>query len=1010
MQKLVLTLLLLCIPSLRAATPDELVAQGRLDLELRRTEAAHAKFAQALQQSPTHQHALFFHAATLLALAPNDPQVALALDQLQIGRTNLSTFEWRFSLPMDESDKIIFPKIGTAQLVADTIHDSIVPRLLQASEHLQKLSSSFLVSLSSNETKKGAVTIDYADTQTLRAGLLAVASLGTWLSASSFDVNFAALTHAFTNRAMTAESFLKQYPSFLQVSASSRVQSAREHFIAAIDQYNAASDALRARPAGLERLFMLDQDGRADEVAFRETLEDVRRSLLRSVVLRHHTNITVRASRFFAGQLGLRDFLPVFVGDEMEALSISPHGVVEGDLGLLEDPVADITGLDIAPRLVIEHGVNLGVKIEIAGESGVEHYVLASPDLQRWEPLMASQFGFMAPLRVRPSGGFASLMLAAPEKRIFLRAVRNTYIALAPVQVAPTSLNNKTLYFTPAGATTRPVTFAPVGNDYTIPQVVGPPVFGTYSYSASSNNNWRATLALNELAPEHGARNVAILHFSTETAGTYELTRTPAVGGQSTKEVGTFGMIEPKPFPLTLTGNRLTIYTAAGSEWFDLASDSTFTGEVRGSSGTYFVQSLPNGRVKVILDFASPPTMANDEYDLTLMATMDAAGSFSGSLKLEGQPLAVTGAFNILTPEPQTAALAGKRLNMFSAQGGEAIEFGANTFNAEVGGMGTYTVQDLSSGRLRVIMDFTAPASFASDEYNLVLNFTNEAAGTFIGNLRYEGADHPVTGSYTLESKAGPLTVKGSAVSLAFIDGGTELLTFFSGAAFTSDFTPGAGGTYIETSATALGVTVTINYDTPPPASNDRATIILVKTRDSGGTFTGSANYEGIEQPLSGTWSSNTAATPPPPPPDPPTSAFTLINSKIQVQYNGAGQELFELHNGGTFKSDFLPGGGGTYSQVNVASNELRVLLNYDTPTAHANDSATIVFTQASATGGTIFRTGMYSGDAFTLTGSWSFVGLLQDNNVAPGGGAPPASSGSGGPIGSIRPPFEPQN
>ncbi|HYE31808.1 MAG TPA: hypothetical protein VEH27_10285 [Methylomirabilota bacterium] len=229
---------------------------------------------------------------------------------------------------------------------------------------------------------------------------------------------------------------------------------------------------------------------------------------------------------------------------------------------------------------------------------------------------------------------------------------------------APGSVQNQTFFFTPAGAATRSIVFSPSGNTYTIQSEGATAESGTYSYNVSSNNQNQATLSLSQTSPNAGEQSVVVLNFQSGNSGTYQLTRTPAGGGQSTTESGSFGTTNPgdnnnqnptnqptnnpntnqptntnqNPTQLTVVGRNVQVqYNGGGQELFGFQQGGTFTSDFQpGAGGTYTEQASGTSAVTVNLDYNTPTAAANDTATLILTRTSDNGGTFTGNATYEG--------------------------------------------------------------------------------------------------------------------------------------------------------------------------------------------------------------------------------------------------------------------------------------------------------------------------------------------------------------------------------------
>ncbi len=138
----------------------------------------------------------------------------------------------------------------------------------------------FLISFTTTETGLPTTTnIDYGDVLMMRASLRAAEFVGHAFSGQDLHLNIGSAWQLQQGDLLTLQRVLADNPDFLKPGAFAERTAARTALLETIALYRQASGFIRARPAGLNRLFVIAPEELAKEVEFRKWLDKAERSL-----------------------------------------------------------------------------------------------------------------------------------------------------------------------------------------------------------------------------------------------------------------------------------------------------------------------------------------------------------------------------------------------------------------------------------------------------------------------------------------------------------------------------------------------------------------------------------------------------------------------------------------------------------------------------------------------------------------------------------------------------------
>jgi len=239
-------------------------------------------------------------------------------------------YNWTAEPPAD-ADGIPFapPGLNAGEFSA-VVRTNFLPTVIAAEANLAKVTDPhFTLSLTSNETRIVAVTLDYGDILLLRAILHAAQYFA--YTACSLDVKaqLDLIRYLYDVERLSIEQVLMDTPHLLTFATTNDLNSAKLTFQNGAHLYMAASEIIRGRPTNVTRLFNYDTLEADDEAKFRQTLADLTNSLLSSVTLSMDTNYTVFFASHFTGLHSPRSLLPSFHGNAF-ALGTLPEPTFGG--------------------------------------------------------------------------------------------------------------------------------------------------------------------------------------------------------------------------------------------------------------------------------------------------------------------------------------------------------------------------------------------------------------------------------------------------------------------------------------------------------------------------------------------------------------------------------------------------------------------------------------------------------------------------------------------------------
>jgi len=317
---IVVGLMWLTAPSVSAQTADSLVSEARAALSAEDLATARTKLEAALALEASHDNANVLLAVVRLADIVNRPDVQTFLTRLGVGSVGRSVYDWTAKPNEDPGGSLVVPTGVSAGEFAQNWRTNAVPEISAAIANLAQVTDTgFLISLSAAETTAQAVDVDYGDLLVLRAGLQGFIYFSHTMLAHDFNAQLSVLeSMADAPGGFSIQRLLADHPQLLAYATTADLAAARTAFENLVDQYVTGSAILHARPVGVTRLFNFASNSSQLEQRFRETLQDLKASLVSATPLRHgEGQYTFFAADHFAPGSFIRSWLPQFRGSRM---------------------------------------------------------------------------------------------------------------------------------------------------------------------------------------------------------------------------------------------------------------------------------------------------------------------------------------------------------------------------------------------------------------------------------------------------------------------------------------------------------------------------------------------------------------------------------------------------------------------------------------------------------------------------------------------------------------------
>lgn len=338
MKRLLLVLALLFANVAAADAVTDKIAAGRAALAAHNLPTAYARFQEAHALDGTNQTAAALLGLTQLFNVTEKSASQDFMNALGMESGGRNVYDWRAGIK-DENEDIVLPENYNFAQIAAFWQSTLAPESAAARANLALVTNpNFLLTLSAAETKMPvSLNLDYGDVLMAQACLRAAEFLAHLGSGQNLNLNLEALQQVMGGNFFSLQKVLNDNPNFLTTGSTIERTAAKAALQDMIALYRQASTVIRARPAGLERLFMIDSDSLAEEAGFRQVLDKIELSLTEPVQVGEKYLYT---GPLFEGAWSARAQLPTFSATGADVTSV-PDATLGGVvIGFTKEKIA----------------------------------------------------------------------------------------------------------------------------------------------------------------------------------------------------------------------------------------------------------------------------------------------------------------------------------------------------------------------------------------------------------------------------------------------------------------------------------------------------------------------------------------------------------------------------------------------------------------------------------------------------------------------------------------------
>jgi hypothetical protein len=352
---------------------------GELALDAGDLDNGYAALTQAVALSPTNADANARACVSRFFLIPRQPAVSNYLaTRLETPPGKLFAFNYAPDAKFDTNGAVEIletalslaenlltgsglntnASLTTGDLIA-LFNNSIMPTLLACDTNMARLTNvAYTVTLTTNETHLAyPITFDHGDFLILRSLVQLFSVGGDTSQAFDFNLDINQLLTSYETNGLTVQSFLSDYPNFLNATANVRpeVVASKTALTNCMNYCLQAVDFVRSnRPAGAIRLFTFSGSLTNDQTELSDFFNDVETSLTTPVAVDRFLNllesvagsagisltistnnylVSIYLGAYFNSTNSLRSFLPAFSGNSYVSNSLPDYtfnGLVQG--------------------------------------------------------------------------------------------------------------------------------------------------------------------------------------------------------------------------------------------------------------------------------------------------------------------------------------------------------------------------------------------------------------------------------------------------------------------------------------------------------------------------------------------------------------------------------------------------------------------------------------------------------------------------------------------------------
>jgi len=325
-KRLLSLLALIILPLVVAAAPvDDRIAEGRAALAAHDLATARAKFQQARAADSTNQTAAALLGITRWFAMIGDGPANTVLNGLGVSASGRDLYNWNASLSQDAKGEGTLPAGYNWESTRAFWRDTVTPTAAAVRADFAAVTDdSFVLTLTPAETGGAhTLTVDRADLLVLQAGLRAFemfihAGLG-----QNFNADYEKLLNLAKGDVLSFRQAMEDNPDLFKAGPLESRQSAKAALLDFVTLYRRASAAVRARPAGLDRMFMLEtEDDLSGEAEFRRQLASLEKAATDYVELDDGKKHVSLAPMFTAGW-SLRGSLPTMTNGRFDPATVA---------------------------------------------------------------------------------------------------------------------------------------------------------------------------------------------------------------------------------------------------------------------------------------------------------------------------------------------------------------------------------------------------------------------------------------------------------------------------------------------------------------------------------------------------------------------------------------------------------------------------------------------------------------------------------------------------------------
>lgn len=318
-----------------ASTVDAEIGAGRAALANHDLATARTHFVAARAADPSNQTAAALLGITRWFALIGDAPAQAYMDSFGVSSTGRDVYAWTATLPQTPEGDIQPPEQFNLEDGRSFWVNTLVATAAAAQADLAAVTDhDFQLTLTAAEVGGPAsVTLDLGDILMCRTALSTMQVFGNFLfGALHLDAELPQIAQLAEGNLLTLSRVLEEHPQLLVAGSLAQRQALRTALLDLVDSYRRASVFIRSRPAGAERLFMLEEQDLGAEAELRRDLGHLEQAITGYASL-DGGRMLVSLTPLFTADWSLRDALPPMTGNRFDPFAIADTsfgGVVIG--------------------------------------------------------------------------------------------------------------------------------------------------------------------------------------------------------------------------------------------------------------------------------------------------------------------------------------------------------------------------------------------------------------------------------------------------------------------------------------------------------------------------------------------------------------------------------------------------------------------------------------------------------------------------------------------------------